>query len=84
MNKVQQQAQDKLVTAIAFLENAQAQGVAAEHEEILSDADAFALLRSLQHLGYYPTNLLRTLDLYSCCSCCICYVLVLLVGHRVL
>jgi len=46
MNKVQQQAQDKLVTAIAFLENAQAQGVDAEHEEILSDA--FALLRGLQ------------------------------------
>ena len=46
MNEVQQRAQDKLVTAIAFLDNAQAQGVAAEHEEILSDA--FALLRGLQ------------------------------------
>ena len=46
MNTVQQQAQEKLVTAIAFLENAQAQGVDAEHEEFLSDA--FALLRGLQ------------------------------------
>ena len=46
MNTVQQQAQDKLVTAIAFLENARAQGVDAEHEEFLDKG--FALLQGLQ------------------------------------